>query len=140
MKLVIHVAKMQQILFFVHRLMMNVNFPIGNVYYRSVLPVLILLSQELKFIHQTEHQWLRLTHIWLNLPVHIILSAFMDTIKPSSSGELVSSLCNYCMEHSSKVFGTLCFTLDSASVISKVSQANICLTSSVIIFTEKYMA
>ena len=30
-KLVIHVAKMQQIMFFVHRLMMNGNDPIGNV-------------------------------------------------------------------------------------------------------------
>ena len=45
MKLVVDVAKMQLILFFVHRLMMNFNCPIGNVYCRSVLPVPILLSQ-----------------------------------------------------------------------------------------------
>ena len=32
MKLVIHVAKMQQIMFFVNRLMVNVNCPIGNLY------------------------------------------------------------------------------------------------------------
>ena len=31
MKLVIHVAKMQQILFFVHRLIMNVKRPIENM-------------------------------------------------------------------------------------------------------------
>ena len=56
MKLVIHVAKMQQILFFVHQLMMNLNYQIGNVHCGSVRPVLILLSQELKDIHRTEHQ------------------------------------------------------------------------------------
>ena len=55
-KLVIHVAKMQEILFFVHQLTMNVNVPIGNVFCRSVLFVVILLSQELKWIHQSEHQ------------------------------------------------------------------------------------
>ena len=72
MKLVIHIAKMQQILFFVNRLMMNVNLPIGNVYCGSVLLVLLLLSHESKEIHQTEHQWLRLIRIWLNLLVHIM--------------------------------------------------------------------
>ena len=35
-KLVIHVAKMQQILFFVHQRIMNVNCPIGNVFCGSV--------------------------------------------------------------------------------------------------------
>ena len=71
-KLVIHVAKMQQILFFVHQLMMNVDRPIGNVFSGSVMSVVLLISQELKWIHQTEHQWLYLTHIWLNLLVHIM--------------------------------------------------------------------
>ena len=42
-KLVIHVAKMQQILFFVHQLMMNVDFPIRNVSCGSVLYVVLLL-------------------------------------------------------------------------------------------------
>ena len=65
-KLVIHVAKMQQILFFVHQLMMNLNCPIRNVSCRSVLSVVLLLSLELKLIHQTEHHWLCLTRIWLN--------------------------------------------------------------------------
>ena len=37
MKLVIHIAKIQQIIFFVHRLMVNINFPIGYLYYGSVL-------------------------------------------------------------------------------------------------------
>ena len=56
MKLVIHVAKMQHILFFVRQLMMNVNCPIGNVFCGSVLSVMLLLSQKLKWIHQSEHQ------------------------------------------------------------------------------------
>ena len=56
MKLVTHVAKMQQIMFFVHQLMMNVNRPIGNVYFGSVLLVLLLLYRELKDIHRTKHQ------------------------------------------------------------------------------------
>ena len=34
-KLVIQIAKMQQILFFVHQLMMNVNCPIGNLSLRK---------------------------------------------------------------------------------------------------------
>ena len=34
----------------------------------------------------------------------------------------MSSLCNCHMEHSSKIFGTLRFTLESASAISKVSR------------------
>ena len=55
-KLVIHVAKMQQILFFVHQLMMNVNCPIGNVFCGSLLSVVLFLSQKLKWIHQSEHQ------------------------------------------------------------------------------------
>ena len=55
-KLVIHVAKMQQILFFVHQLIMNVNYPIGNVFFGSVLSVVLFLSQKLKWIHQSEHQ------------------------------------------------------------------------------------
>ena len=44
-KIVIHVAKMQQILFFVHQLMMNVNFPIVNVFFGILLSVVLLLSQ-----------------------------------------------------------------------------------------------
>ena len=51
MKLVIHVAKMQQIMFFVHRLTINLNTPIGNMYYGSVLPVLLSIYQDLKEIH-----------------------------------------------------------------------------------------
>ena len=52
----IHVTKMQQIMFLVHRLMMNVNCPIGDMYCVSVLPVLIFISRELKEIHLTDHQ------------------------------------------------------------------------------------
>ena len=55
-KLVIHVEKMQKILFFVHQLIMDVNSPIGNVSCGSVLSVVLLLYQELKWINQTEHQ------------------------------------------------------------------------------------
>ena len=54
-KIVIHVAKIQLNMFFIHQLMMNVNCPIGNVSCVSVLSVVLLLSQELKWIHQTEH-------------------------------------------------------------------------------------
>ena len=32
------------------------NFPIGNLSCRSVLSVVLLISQELEWIHQTEHQ------------------------------------------------------------------------------------
>ena len=56
MKPAIHVTKMQHIMFFAHQLMMNVNFPILDVYCGSVLTVLLLISQEVKDIHQTEHQ------------------------------------------------------------------------------------
>ena len=56
MKLINYFATMQQILFFVYQPTMDVNFPIGNVFCVSVLPVLLLLSQELKKIHQTEPQ------------------------------------------------------------------------------------
>ena len=73
-KLVIQIAKMQHIFFFAHQLMMNFNLPIGNVYCRSVLSVIILLSQKLKEIHWTEHQWLCLTRIWLNLLVYVMAS------------------------------------------------------------------
>ena len=66
--------KMQHILFFAHRLMMNVNCLIVNMYCGSVLPITILIYQELKLIHRTEHKWLRLTHMWLNLLVHIMAS------------------------------------------------------------------
>ena len=38
----------RQIMLFVHQLMTNVNFQIGNVYCVSVLHVLILISHELK--------------------------------------------------------------------------------------------
>ena len=56
MKVVIHIDKMQQILLFVHRPMMNLNFPIVNVYCGSVVTVLLLLPQELKEIYRAEHQ------------------------------------------------------------------------------------
>ena len=42
----IHFAKMKQILLFVHKLLMNVNNPIVNVSCKSVLSVVLLLSQE----------------------------------------------------------------------------------------------
>ena len=45
-KLVTHVVKMQKILLFVHQLMMNVNFLIGNVSCGSILSVVLLLYQE----------------------------------------------------------------------------------------------
>ena len=32
------------------------NFPIGNVFCRSALSVVLLLSQQLKWIHQSEYQ------------------------------------------------------------------------------------
>ena len=32
------------------------QYPIGNVYCGSVLPVLVFTSKELKWIHRTEHQ------------------------------------------------------------------------------------
>ena len=51
------------------------------------------------------------------------VSACLDPSKPQSSGEAMISLYNCHMEHSSKSFFTLCFTPDSASVISKVSRA-----------------
>ena len=73
-KLVIHVSKMQQIMFFLHQLMMNVNLPIGNVYCGSALTVLVLISHELKDINWTERLWFRLASIWLNLLVHIMAS------------------------------------------------------------------
>ena len=63
-------CEMQQIVVFVHRLMMNFNCPIGNLYCGSVLPVLLLFSQELKEIHQTELQLLCLTRILLNTCSH----------------------------------------------------------------------
>ena len=45
--------------FFVHRIMTNENFPNGNVYCGSVLPVLLLLSQELKdkFIEPSTNEY-----------------------------------------------------------------------------------
>ena len=52
----------------------------------------------------------------------IIKSGFMaclDPTKPPSSGASMISLCNFCMEHSNKSFGTLRFILVSASAISK---------------------
>ena len=55
-KLVIHVAKMQQILFFLNQLMMNLNCPIGNLFCGSVLSVVLFFSQQLKWIHKSEHQ------------------------------------------------------------------------------------
>ena len=48
--------------------------------------------------------------------------ACLDPTKPPASGEATSSLCNYRMEHPNKSFGNRCFTLVSASAISKVSR------------------
>ena len=59
--------------------------------------------------------------------VSLIITSFvlacMAPSKPPSSGETMSSLCYCCMEHFSKSFGTICFTQDYTSVISKVSRA-----------------
>ena len=59
--------------------------------------------------------------------VSLIITSFVSACpapsKPPSSGEIMSSLCNCCMEYFSKGFGTLRFTLDSASVVSKLSRA-----------------
>ena len=59
--------------------------------------------------------------------VSLIITSFvlacLDPSKPPSSGETMISLCNYRMEHSSNSFGSLRFTPDSASVVSKVSRA-----------------
>ena len=52
--------KMKQIQFFVHGLMINFTFPIGKVYCGNILPLILLLFQELKYINRTKHQWLRL--------------------------------------------------------------------------------
>ena len=61
--------------------------------------------------------------IIVSLIIISFVSAFLDPSKPPLSGEVTSSLCNFCMEHYSNSFGTLHFTPDSASVISKVSRA-----------------
>ena len=57
--------------------------------------------------------------------VSLIIASFVSACqapsKPPSSGEEISSLCNCRMEHTNKGFGTLRFTLVSASAISKVS-------------------
>ena len=55
-KLIIHVARMQQILFFLHQLIRYVYFLIEEIPRRSVLNVPILIYLELKYIHQTEQQ------------------------------------------------------------------------------------
>ena len=59
--------------------------------------------------------------------VSLIITSFVSVClapsKPPSLGEAMRSLWNYRMEHSRKSFGTLCFTLDSASMISKLSRA-----------------
>ena len=47
--------------------------------------------------------------------------ACLDSTKPTSSGEAMNSLCNCRMENPNKSFGTLRFTLVSASAINKVS-------------------
>ena len=47
----------------------------------------------------------------------------MDSSKPQSYGEAMSSLCNCRMKHYSRSYRTLCFTPDSTSVISEVSRA-----------------
>ena len=59
----------------------------------------------------------------LSLIITSFVLAFLDPSKPSSYGETMSSLCNCHMEHSNKSFGTLRFTLDSVSVISKTSRS-----------------
>ena len=61
--------------------------------------------------------------IIVSLIITSFVSACLAPSKPPSSGEAMSSLCNCCMEHSSKSFGTLRFTPYSASVISKLSWA-----------------
>ena len=59
----------------------------------------------------------------VSLIIISFLSECLDPSKPPSSGESMSSLGNCRMEYSRKGLGTLCFTLDSAFVISKVSRA-----------------
>ena len=59
----------------------------------------------------------------VSLLITSFILAYMDPSKPPSSGEAMRLLCNYRMEYSSKSFGTLRFTLYSASMISKVSHA-----------------
>ena len=58
----------------------------------------------------------------VSLIITLFKSACLDPSKTPSSGEAIISLCNYRMEHSSKCFGTLTFTLEYAYEISKVSQ------------------
>ena len=85
----------------------------------------------------------------VSLIITSCVMACLDPSKPPSSGEAMSSLYNYLMEHSSMSFGTLRFTSDSASVISKVSRAigcsstfeffiihstNFCLSALLIVF------
>ena len=57
------------------------------------------------------------------LIIKSFVSACLAPSKPPSYGEAMISLCNCRMENSSKSFGALYFTLDSASIISKVSRA-----------------
>ena len=59
--------------------------------------------------------------IIVSLIITSFVSACLDTSKPPSSGEAMISLCNCRMKHYSKSSGTIHFTLDSSSVISKVS-------------------
>ena len=58
----------------------------------------------------------------MSLIITTVVMACLDPGKPPSSGEAMRSLCNCCMEHYSKSFGTLRFNLESASEISKVSR------------------
>ena len=59
--------------------------------------------------------------------VSLIITSFilacLDPSEPPSSGEVMSSLWNCRVKHSSKSFGTLRFTPDSTSVIGKLSFA-----------------
>ena len=59
----------------------------------------------------------------VSLIITSLASACLDLSKPPSSGEAMSLLCHCRMKHSSKSFGTFCFTPDYSSVISKVSRA-----------------
>ena len=59
----------------------------------------------------------------LSLLITSFVSACLAPSKPPSYGEVMSSLCNCCMEHFSKRFGTNCSTPYSEYVISKLSWA-----------------
>ena len=58
----------------------------------------------------------------MSLIITLFVLSCLAPSKLPSSGEAMISLCNCHMEHSSKNFGTLRLTLDSAYVIGKVSR------------------